>query len=72
MDECNQTNSLLDISCIHTHVLRFEHLIEHVGSLLGEEKKKGRAFGLTNLYFKKCTISKLSNNKQTCTIMDVL
>jgi hypothetical protein len=43
MDECNQTNSLLDISCIHTHVLRFEHLIEHVGSLLGEEKK-GESF----------------------------
>ncbi len=56
----------------YTHVLRFEHLIEHVGSLLGAGKKKGRAFGLTNLYFKKCTISKLSNNKQTCTIMDVL
>jgi hypothetical protein len=46
MDECNQTNSLLDISCIHTHVLRFEHLIEHVGSLLGEEKKKGELLDL--------------------------
>jgi hypothetical protein len=43
--------------------MRFEHLIEHVGSLMGRKKQKGRAFGLANLYFKKCTISKLSNNK---------